>query len=166
MAIYVANVVVFFGEATAFASVRRNDGRIFEVKFHSNSKRGGIFRGNEKTVVTHQNFVGMFPHIHGQRQIVTLLAFQIGKEVSLNELSRNVGVSVPTVERYLDLLEKTFVIFKICGFSRNLRSEITKTKRYYFRDNGVLNAVINNFNPLPLRNDIGALWENFTDFVC
>ena len=95
------------------------------------------------------------------RQIVTLLAFQIGKEVSLNELSRNVGVSVPTVERYLDLLEKTFVIFKICGFSRNLRSEITKTKRYYFRDNGVLNAVINNFNPLSLRNDIGALWENF-----
>lgn len=95
------------------------------------------------------------------RQIVTLLAFQIGKEVSLNELSRNVGISVPTVERYLDLLEKTFVIFKISGFSGNLRSEITKTRRYFFWDNGIMNAIINNFNLLALRNDVGALWENF-----
>lgn len=95
------------------------------------------------------------------RQIVMLLAFQIGKEVSLNELSRNVGVSVPTVERYLDLLEKTFVIFRITGFSRNLRSEITKTRRYFFWDNGVMNAVVNNFNLLAMRNDVGALWENF-----
>lgn len=95
------------------------------------------------------------------RQILALLAFQVGKEVSLNELSRSVGVSVPTIERYLDLLEKTFVIFKVAGFSRNLRSEITKTRRYFFRDNGVMNAVIDNFNLLGLRNDVGALWENF-----
>ncbi|MBP3302656.1 MAG: ATP-binding protein [Opitutales bacterium] len=95
------------------------------------------------------------------RQIVALLAFQVGKEVSLNELSRNVGLSVPTIERYLDLLEKTFVIFKISGFSRNLRSEITKTCRYFFWDNGVMNAVVNNFNLPALRNDLGALWENF-----
>lgn len=95
------------------------------------------------------------------RQIVALLAFQVGKEVSLNELSRSVGLSVPTIERYLDLLEKTFVIFKISGFSRNLRSELTKTRRYFFWDNGVMNAVINNFNLPTLRNDSGALWENF-----
>lgn len=95
------------------------------------------------------------------RQIVALLAFQVGKEVSLNELSRNIGLSVPTIERYLDLLEKTFVIFKISGFSRNLRSEVTKTRRYFFWDNGVMNAVINNFNLPTLRNDTGALWENF-----
>lgn len=95
------------------------------------------------------------------RQIVALLAFQVGKEVSLNELSRNVGLSVPTIERYLDLLEKTFVIFKISGFSRNLRSEITKTCRYFFWDNGVMNAIVNNFNLPALRNDLGALWENF-----
>ena len=79
----------------------------------------------------------------------------------MNELGRGVGLSVPTIERYLDLLEKTFVIFKISGFSRNLRSEITKTRRYYFLDNGVMNAVVNNFNPLSLRADAGALWENF-----
>lgn len=97
------------------------------------------------------------------RRIVTLLAYQTGKEVSLNELSRNVGMSVPTVERYLDLLEKTFVIFKISGFSRNLRSEVSKTRRYYFWDNGVMNSVAGNFNLLSRRDEksVGALWENF-----
>ena len=97
------------------------------------------------------------------RRIVTLLAYQVGKEVSLNELSRNVGMSVPTVERYLDLLEKTFVIFSISGFSRNLRSEVSKTRRYYFRDNGVMNSVTGNFNLLSRRDEksVGALWENF-----
>lgn len=95
------------------------------------------------------------------RQIVSLLAFQIGKEVSLNELSRSVGLSVLTIERYLDLLEKTFVIFRIPGFSRNLRSEITRSCRVYFWDNGILNAVLRNFSLPSLRNDMGALWENF-----
>lgn len=97
------------------------------------------------------------------RKLVSSLAFQIGQEVSLNELSRGIGMSIATVERYLDLLEKTFVIFKVPGFSKNLRSEITKTCRYYFRDNGVLNAVANNFNEISFRDgkNIGALWENF-----
>lgn len=97
------------------------------------------------------------------RRLVILLAFQVGKEVSQNELSRALGLSVQTIDRYLDLLEKTFVLFKISGFSRNLRSEVTKTRRYYFWDNGILNAVVNNFNPLSLRSgeDVGALWENF-----
>lgn len=93
--------------------------------------------------------------------LLRLLAFQIGMEVSLNELSNQLGIAKQTVERYLDLLEKVYVIVKVQGFSRNLRKEITKTHRYYFRDNGIRNAIINNFNPLNLRNDRGMLWENF-----
>jgi predicted AAA+ superfamily ATPase len=93
--------------------------------------------------------------------ILRLLAFQIGKEVSLNELSNALDLSKQTVERYLDLLEKAFVIQRVRGFSRNLRKEISKTARYYFLDNGIRNAVINNFNLLETRNDIGQLWDNF-----
>lgn len=89
------------------------------------------------------------------------LALQIGNQVSLSELSRNLGINLATVERYLDLLEKTFVIKRVYGFSRNLRKEITKTCRYYFWDNGVRNVLINNFNPLTIRSDIGQLWENY-----
>ena len=96
-------------------------------------------------------------------RLLSLLAFQVGKEVSITELGTALGLNRLTVERYIDLLEKTFVIFRIPGFSRNLRSEVTKTSRYYFRDNGIMNAVVNNFNPLSMRNgnDVGALWENY-----
>ena len=96
-------------------------------------------------------------------RLLRLLVFQVGKEVSVTELGTGLGLNRLTVERYLDLLEKTFVIFRMPGFSRNLRSEVTKTSRYYFRDNGIMNAVVNNFNPLAMRsgNDVGALWENF-----
>jgi len=93
--------------------------------------------------------------------LLKLLAFQIGNEVSLSGLGSSLGIARQTVERYLDLLEKTFIIKKVSGFSRNLRSEITKTARYYFYDNGIRNALINNFNPLVMRNDVGMLWENF-----
>ncbi len=93
--------------------------------------------------------------------LLRLLAFQIGQEVSLAELASSLALNRATVERYLDLLEKVFVIFRLRGFSRNLRKEIAKNARYYFFDNGVRNALIQNFNPLALRNDVGALWENF-----
>jgi predicted AAA+ superfamily ATPase len=93
--------------------------------------------------------------------LLKLIAFQIGNEVSLNELSNALDLSKQTVEKYLDLLEKAFVIIKVRGFSRNLRKEISKTARYYFWDNGVRNALINNFNTLDSRNDVGQLWENF-----
>lgn len=93
--------------------------------------------------------------------LLRLIAFQIGHEVSLQEIGNSLSMSKNTVERYLDLLEKSFVIINVRGFSRNLRKEITKTSRYYFYDNGVRNALINNFNGLGLRDDIGALWENF-----
>lgn len=93
--------------------------------------------------------------------LLKLLAFQIGQEVSLNELANNVGIAKQSVEKYLDLLEKSFIIKKVGGFSRNLRKEVVKTNRYYFLDNGIRNALINNFNPLDQRNDKGMLWENF-----
>jgi hypothetical protein len=93
--------------------------------------------------------------------LLRLLAFQIGQEVSIAELAVNLAMNRQTVERYLDLLEKVFVIFRVGGFSRNLRKEVTKNARYYFYDNGVRNSLIQNFNPLALRNDVGQLWENY-----
>jgi predicted AAA+ superfamily ATPase len=93
--------------------------------------------------------------------LLQLLSFQIGKGVSLQELGRQLGMSKNTAERYLDLLEKAFVIYKLSGFSRNLRKEIAKTPRYYFFDNGIRNALIKNFNPVAIRNDLGELWENY-----
>lgn len=93
--------------------------------------------------------------------LLKLIAFQIGKEVSLNELSRNLNISKQTVEKYLDLLSQTFIIYKRGAFSRNLRKEIVKNSKWYFYDNGVRNAVINRFNPLHSRDDVGELWENY-----
>ena len=93
--------------------------------------------------------------------LLRLLAFQIGNEVSHNELSKSLRIDAKTVARYLDILEKAFVIYNLRGFSRNLRSEITKKSKYYFLDNGIRNAIISNFNQPEIRNDIGALWENF-----
>jgi predicted AAA+ superfamily ATPase len=93
--------------------------------------------------------------------LLKMIAWQIGHEVSLEELGRKLQMSKNTVERYLDLLTKVFVIFKVQGFSRNLRKEIVKTKRWYFYDNGVRNAIISNFQSLELRNDEGMLWENY-----
>ncbi len=100
---------------------------------------------------------------HSQKlvRLLQLLAFQIGKEVSLTELGRQLNISKNTVDRYIDLLEKVFVIYRWGGFSRNLRKEISKNYRVYFHDNGIRNALIGNFNPVSLRNDIGELWENY-----
>jgi hypothetical protein len=95
------------------------------------------------------------------RNLLRLLAFQIGKEVSLNELGRQLGMHKDTVSKYLDLLSKVFVIYRIGGFSRNLRKEISKMDRWYFYDNGIRNILINNLNPVHLRNDQGELWENY-----
>lgn len=93
--------------------------------------------------------------------LVKLLAFQVGQLASLNELAVQLHLDVKTVGRYIDLLEKSFIIYKLGGFSRNLRKEITQKSKYYFVDNGIRNAVISQFNPPTLRNDLGALWENF-----
>jgi len=95
------------------------------------------------------------------RQLLSLLALQVGSECSLNELSGKLGIAVPTVVRYLDLLEKSFVIWRLGGFSQNMRNEVTRHPKYYFYDNGILNALLQNFNPVELRPDAGALWENW-----
>lgn len=95
------------------------------------------------------------------QDLLTLLAFQVGKEVSLAELAKNLQISRATVEKYLDILEQTFVVYNVRGFSRNLRKEVTKTSRYYFFDVGIRNALIHNFNPLSRRGDVGELWENY-----
>lgn len=93
--------------------------------------------------------------------LLRLLAFQIGSEVSLSELGQKLALDYKTVSRYLDLLEKAFVIFRLRGFSRNLRNEVNKKNKYYFYDTGIRNAVVSNFNDLSMRDDIGGLWENF-----
>ena len=98
---------------------------------------------------------------HKLYSLLRLIAFQIGKEVSLEELGRQLGMSKNTVERYLDMLSKVFVVYRISGFNRNLRKEIVKNNRWYFYDNGVRNALIQNFNKLDLRADVGELWENY-----
>lgn len=94
-------------------------------------------------------------------QLVQALALQVGSEVSFNELGNLLGIDTVTVQRYVDLLEKAYVIFHIRSFSRNVRNELKKSIKIYFYDNGVRNSVISNFSPVELRSDIGALWENF-----
>jgi len=93
--------------------------------------------------------------------LLRLLAFQVGSEVSLSELATKIGIDYKTVARYLDLFEKSYIIFELRGFSRNLRNEINTKSKYYFYDNGVRNSIISSFNDLDLRQDTGQLWENF-----
>lgn len=94
-------------------------------------------------------------------KLLVALALQIGSEVSYNELALTVGTDSRTIEKYVDLLEKCYIVFRLNGLSRNLRTELKKSKKIYFYDNGIRNAVIQQFAPVNLRNDMGALWENF-----
>ncbi len=94
-------------------------------------------------------------------KIIKAVALQLGSEVSFNELGRLVGANQKTIEKYIDLLEKAYVIFVLPAFSRNARNEIRKGRKIYFYDNGVRNAVLGNFNQVESRTDIGALWENY-----
>ena len=94
-------------------------------------------------------------------KLVQVLALQLGSEVNYNELSALVGISKDTVQRYIDILEKGYVIFRLRSFNRNLRNEIKKGRKIYFYDNGIRNAIIGDFDDLSLRSDIGMLWENF-----
>ncbi|HPR30994.1 MAG TPA: ATP-binding protein [Prolixibacteraceae bacterium] len=95
------------------------------------------------------------------RKLLQLLALQIGSQVSLNELAQQLSISLKTVERYIDLLEKSFVLFSLPSYNKNLRNELKKSKKYYFYDLGIRNALINNFSAIETRYDKGALWENF-----
>ena len=94
-------------------------------------------------------------------KILVALALQIGSEVSYNEIAQTVGSDSKTVEKYIDLLSKCYIVFQLNAFSRNIRTELKKSKKIYFYDNGIRNAILQNFAPIALRQDIGALWENF-----
>ena len=94
-------------------------------------------------------------------KLLKALALQLGSEVNYNELAQTIGANRQTVEKYIDLLEKAYVIFVLPALNRNVRNEIKKGKKIYFLDCGIRNAIINNFNPIQFRTDVGALWENF-----
>lgn len=94
-------------------------------------------------------------------KLLQALAFQTGSEVNYNELSQLVGINKVTIQKYIDILEKGYILFRLNSFSRNLRNEIRQNRKIYFYDNGIRNMIIGNFNPLDLRQDKGALWENF-----
>ncbi len=95
------------------------------------------------------------------RDLLRLIAFQMGSEVSYEELGKQLGMSKTTAEKYLNLLEKVFVIYRLGAYSRNLRKEVTKAGKWYFYDNGIRNAIIGSFSPIAVRQDVGALWENY-----
>lgn len=94
-------------------------------------------------------------------KLLVALALQVCSEVSYNEVAQTIGSDAKTVEKYIDLLEKCFVVFRLHAFNRNMRTELKKSRKIYFYDNGIRNAILQNFAPLALRNDVGALWENF-----
>ncbi|MBN1618119.1 ATP-binding protein [Candidatus Dojkabacteria bacterium] len=105
-----------------------------------------------------------FERIKGSKTLLDLLrliSYQVGNQVSLSELGMNLSIDYKTVARYLDLLEKSFILFNLRGYSRNLRKEITSKSKYFFYDLGIRNAIISNFNEIDKRNDVGQLWENF-----
>ena len=93
--------------------------------------------------------------------LLLALALQVGSEINYNELAQTIGVNKITIQKYIDILEKGYIIFRLNSFSRNLRNEIKRNRKIYFYDNGIRNMIIGNFNPLKLRTDVGALWENF-----
>jgi len=93
--------------------------------------------------------------------LLKLIAYQTGSEVSIEEIGRQIAMSKNTVEKYLDLLSKVFIVYRLNGFSRNLRKEVVKNSKWYFYDNGIRNAIIANFNSINLRDDMGILWENY-----
>ena len=95
------------------------------------------------------------------KELLRLIAFQLGNEVSYDELGKQIGMSKNTVEKYLDLLSKVFVVYRLGAYARNLRKEVSKAGKWYFYDNGIRNAIIGNFNPLSIRQDVAALWENY-----
>jgi predicted AAA+ superfamily ATPase len=147
-------------------------GRLEEYLVYGSYPEIAVTEGRREKIELLEELVGSYlmkdvlalERIRSSRTLVDILklvAFQVGSEVSLNELATQVKLDVKTVGRYLDILEKGFVIVRVGGFSRNLRNEVTSKAKYYFLDNGVRNAVIGQYNLLEDRNDTGALWENF-----
>jgi hypothetical protein len=127
-------------------------------------------RGNEREILVSLTSSYLYKDIFSFQDVrkpeiieklLQALALQIGSEVSIHELSQLLGVDSGTVLRYIDLLEKSYIIFHLRSFSRNVRNELKKSLKIYFFDNGIRNALLSNFTPMDIRNDTGALWENF-----
>jgi len=127
-------------------------------------------QGNEREILTNLASSYLYKDIFEFQDIrkpeiieklLQALALQIGNEISFNELSQLLGVDSATVQRYIDLLEKSYIVFHLRSYSRNVRNELKKSRKIYFYDNGIRNALISNLNPIAIRNDAGALWENF-----
>lgn len=134
-----------------------------EVVSKSNARSKQEYLHDLCSAYLYRDIVELLPLRHGNklRDLLKLLAFQVGSQVSLSELGSILGLSKETVGNYIDLLEKSFVIFRVGGFSRNLRKEMTKMNKIYFYDCGVRNSIIGNHNQLKDRDDVGRLWENF-----
>lgn len=141
---------LIFGNYPALLNI---ENRALKVNYLQEIIRSYLF----KDVLT----IGSIKYPPKLRDLVRLLAFQIGSTVSFNELANTLQIARDTVLNYVDLLEKTFVIFRLSGYSRNLRKEIVRQDKIFFYDLGIRNAVIENFAPLSNRDDGGALWENF-----
>lgn len=139
-----------FGNYPELLQIKSNEGKIEYLKEIINSYL-------LKDILAFQNI----KNSHKIFDLLRLISLQVGGEVSLQELASQLSMSKNTVEKYLDILSKVYVLYNVRGFSKNLRKEITKTSRWYFLDNGLRNAVIANLNPIELRSDIGALWENY-----
>lgn len=129
-----------------------------------------ISQGNEKELLQMLTSSYLYKDLFIHQQIkkpqlieklVKALALQVCSEVSYNELAQTVGADIQTVEKYIDMLEKAFIIFRLYSLSRNLRNEIKKSRKIYFYDNGIRNAVIGNYTPVEGRTDVGVLWENY-----
>ncbi len=105
--------------------------------------------------------IGSIRYSHKLRKLLQLLAFQVGAEVSLSELAQQLEINKETVNNYISILEKAFILFRLSGFNRNLRKEVSKKDKIYFYDLGIRNMVVDNLKPLDARNDVGQLWENF-----
>lgn len=126
--------------------------------------------GEEKQILSHLTNSYLFKDIFAYKDVrkpdllhklLEALALQVSSEVSYNELANLLGVDTATIEKYITLLEQVFVVFRLRSFNRNLRSELKKSRKIYFYDNGIRNALISNYNSIKLRNDKGALWENY-----
>ena len=141
---------LIFGNYPALTSI---NGRELKANYLQEIVRSYLF----KDVLA----IGSIKYPPKMRDLVRLLAYQIGSQVSYNELANTLQIAKETVISYIDLLEKTFVVFRLSGYSRNLRKEVTRQDKIFFYDLGIRNAVIENFSPLSNRSDGGALWENF-----
>jgi len=160
----------------SFAEMKEHHGLINERRLLTHRLVFGYYPeivsnfGNEKIVLKEivnsylYKDILRWEHIRKPDKVVKLLqalAFQVGHLVSYNELGQICGMDSKTVEQYIILLEQSYIIFRLSAFRRNLRNELKNSRKIYFWDNGIRNALISNFNPVELRNDIGALWENF-----